>query len=181
MEPLPRIFYERDTVEVARDLLGKPFKRTIGDRIIYGLISETEAYRCDDEACHAYRGLTKRTVPLFGNVGHTYVYLSYGIHFCLNIVARNRETTAAGGVLIRAIIKQSSDQKTQNLICGPGRSTKALSITTHHNGIDVTQGDSELIIGFAPRVPDSLVQITPRIGISKGIDKPWRFYYQSGR
>ena len=176
MKPLPKSFYARETVQVARDLLGKRYHRKIGDTIVSGYIIETEAYRSDDEACHAYKGLTKRTAPLFGHVGQTYVYICYGIHYCLNIVARD-STCLAGGVLIRALYQHTSDQKGGMHIIGPGKLAKSLSITTEHIGIPVIDDSSELIITEAPRVPDSLVNITPRIGISKGTDKLWRFSY----
>lgn len=180
MVPLPISFYARDTVKVARDLLGKSFQRTLGDQILYGYIIETEAYRSDDPACHAFRGLTKRTAPLFGEVGLTYVYLCYGIHYCLNIVARD-STVPAGGVLIRGIYQYSDTKTRQNgtIFDGPGKLAKSLSITTEHIGLNVTHSKSELIISDANIIPDSQVQITPRIGITRGIDNLWRFRIQT--
>ncbi len=168
MALLSRTFYERDTVLVARELLGKQFIRNLGDRVIKGYIVETEAYRLDDEACHAHRGITKRNAPLFGPVGRVYVYQCYGIHYCFNSVARDT-SVAAGGVLIRGVALENSR------IDGPGRTTKALGITLEHTGVDLTDPDSELILLDASPIPDSKVAITPRIGLSKGVDKPWRF------
>jgi len=177
IQPLPREFYNRDTVTVARELLGKPWIRFDGNQHISGIIIETEAYQADDEACHGFKGLTKRSAQLFGEVGLTYVYLSYGIHYCLNVVARDTAKIAAGGVLIRGIYQNNSEKIEGHYIVGPGKSAAALSIRTEHNGIDVTQSSSPLIIGYANSVAEKDVQITPRIGITKNTEKLWRFYY----
>ncbi len=103
VKTIPRTFYERDTVKVARDLLGKKLIRTIGKQTISGIITETEAYRySDDPASHAYRGLTSRNRAMFEQVGKAYVYFTYGMYFCFNVVARNHNF-AAGAVLIRSL------------------------------------------------------------------------------
>src|SRR5579871_3313546 len=101
-QTLPPSFYKRDTVLVAQELLGKYIVSTVHDQLCVGMITETEAYCSDDPACHAYRGKTERNAMLFGDVGHAYIYCSYGLHFCLNVVARH-EDMLAGGVLLRAI------------------------------------------------------------------------------
>lgn len=170
MELLPQSFYNRDTVTVARDLLGKVIARRFGSSTHFYSIVETEAYRSDDPACHAYKGKTSRNRALFGDVGHTYVYICYGIHSCLNIVARDAHVEA-GGVLIRAVLQEASG----NRIEGPGRIGKLLQVTPNHNFIDVTQHDSELFALDAPYIDDTRVSITPRIGISKATDVLWRF------
>ncbi|HKU33887.1 MAG TPA: DNA-3-methyladenine glycosylase, partial [Candidatus Nitrosotalea sp.] len=104
MKILPRSFYCRDTVSVAEDLLGKKLIRQINGKIISGIISETEAYRYrDDPASHSYRGKTERNKAMFGDVGKAYVYFTYGMHYCVNAVAKNKESEA-GAVLIRALV-----------------------------------------------------------------------------
>jgi DNA-3-methyladenine glycosylase len=180
MKPLPRDFYDRDTVSVARELLGKPFVCHLSGRPLYGRIVEVEAYQSDDEACHAYRGKTSRNQALFGPVGHTYVYLCYGIHFCLNIVARNTSKLPAGGVLIRAVAVSDSleDLSTMRRIDGPGKLAKVLNITKAHNSINVTDKASQLVIFDDEPLADAEIVVTKRIGLSKGIDKLWRFLYK---
>ena len=102
MKVLPREFYNRDTVKVAKDLLGKTLVRKIGNKTISGIITETEAYRYkDDPASHAFSGITVRNKIMFGQVGSAYVYFTYGMHFCVNVVARSNNYDA-GAVLIRA-------------------------------------------------------------------------------
>ncbi len=173
LNPLPRSFYERDTVAVARDLLGKVLICSVADVPFIGRIVETEAYRSDDPACHAYRGLTKRNSALFGPVGHSYIYLSYGIHWCMNIVSRP-EGVSAGGVLIRGIEQMSDTNKITRRIDGPGRTGKALQVSLEHNGIDLTQSSSLLCVYDDVYQPAQVLS-TPRIGISQGVDKLWRF------
>lgn len=177
---LPRSFYARDTVIVARELIGHILVRTIGDAHLAGIITETEAYRSDDPACHAFRGKTDRTAPLFGTVGTAYVYISYGMHHCFNIVARSPHQIA-GGVLIRAIIpiigndhmKTMRSMVNEKLLTnGPGKLTQALSITKQHNFLDCTQeGEMYVIQGSSSYHVDA----TPRIGISQAQDALWRF------
>ncbi len=104
IQVIPRQFYKRDTVLVSRELLGKKLVRVIDSTILVGIISETESYRNDDPASHSFIGETERNKSMFGEVGHAYVYISYGIHFCLNAVARDTDKFKAGGALIRSII-----------------------------------------------------------------------------
>src|SRR6478752_2538872 len=102
MKILPPSFYARDTVLVARQLLGKILVRRLNGTILTGMITETEAYCVNDPACHAFKGKTERNQALFGPVGHFYVYFIYGNYFCVNTVARH-PSAEYGGVLIRAI------------------------------------------------------------------------------
>ncbi len=178
---LPRSFYARDTVIVARELIGQILVRITADGIRAGIITETEAYRGDDDpACHAYRGKTNRTAPLFGTVGSAYVYFIYGNHFCFNIVARSSEQRA-GGVLIRAIQpiagidqmkKFRGSMHEKMLTNGPGKLTQALEIAHHHNYLDCTQV-GEIFVSEGQK--QYQVDQTPRIGISHAEDKLWRF------
>ncbi len=178
MTILPRTFYDRDTPLVARDLIGKIIIRRFGNNEFKGVIAETEAYRSDDPACHACRGKTERNSALFGPVGHTYVYLSYGLHYCMNVVARDTKKFPAGGVLIRALIalKDPSREKiSPRLINGPGNVGKALAIDRSYIGIDLTNPDSQIVIAKGEDIDASFIDVTGRIGISVAKDLPWRF------
>ena len=166
MKLLPRSFYERDTVLVAQELLGMMFVRSIEGKVIRATIIETEAYRSDDQSCHAYRGKTQRNASLFGPVGHTYVYCCYGIHHCCNLVARDT-SMAAGGVLIRGIMVDGRK------IEGPGRVAQFLKMDRSHNNLDVTTMGSFLQVVEA--VNQQRIRVTKRIGISKAQELPWRF------
>lgn len=154
---LPRDFYARPTVEVARALLGCLLSfhgRT-------GRIVEVEAYLPQgDEAAHAWRGRTPRTEVLFGEPGHAYVFLNYGVHHCLNVVAEPAGTP--GCVLIRSV---------EGLGNGPGKLTKAAGITLAENGCDLTRGPLAIRSGQPP--PD--IDVARRIGIRRSADLPLRF------
>jgi DNA-3-methyladenine glycosylase len=160
--------------EVARQLIGWTFTFDgVGGRIV-----ETEAYDREDPASHSFSGLTRRNATMFGPPGYLYVYRSYGIHWCLNIVCR--ETGHGAGVLIRAIEPtlgielMHARRKLENvrLLCaGPGRVCQALAISGEHDGLALA---SPLIDMMAPE--DSVDIISgPRIGITKARDVPWRF------
>jgi len=178
---LPREFYSKDTVVVAKNLLGKKLIRRIGRTEISGIITETEAYRHrDDPASHAFRKITDRNKVMFGKVGMSYVYFTYGMHFCFNVTARKPEI-AAGAVLIRAIepekgIKIMQENRCnvnlKNLTNGPAKLTQALEITKDHYGIDLTK-KSKLYIteGIKPEV----IEASPRIGIKEATEKLWNF------
>jgi len=178
---LPREFYSKDTVKVAKNLLGKKIIRKIGRHEISGIITETEAYRHkDDPASHAFRKITERNKIMFENVGLAYVYFTYGMHFCFNVVAKNPKVEA-GAVLIRAIkpekgisIMQENRGNTslKNLANGPAKLTQALAITKEHYGIDITK-NSKLYIseGIKPKK----IIASPRIGIKEATDKLWNF------
>ena len=181
MSILPREFYLRDTVTVAKDILGKRIIRKIGNNTVSGIITETEAYRhTDDPASHAFRKITDRNKVMFGEVGVAYVYFTYGMHYCFNVVARNSKT-AAGAVLIRAIepekgieemIKNRNDVKLQNLTNGPAKIAQALQITKEHYGLDLTKKSMLYITeGIKPKK----VTASPRIGIKEATDKLWNF------
>ena len=181
MTILPREFYSKDTVKVAKNLLGKKIIRKIGRHEISGIITETEAYRHkDDPASHAFRKITERNKIMFENVGLAYVYFTYGMHFCFNVVAKNPKVEA-GAVLIRAIkpekgisIMQENRGNTslKNLANGPAKLTQALAITKEHYGIDITK-NSKLYIseGIKPKK----IIASPRIGIKEATDKLWNF------
>lgn len=179
---LPRSFYDRPTVEVARDLLGK----VIVHGGTSGRIVETEAYvGLHDEAAHASRGLTPRTRVLFGAPGHAYVYFIYGMYYCLNLVAEAEGSP--GCVLIRALEplqgirlmqKRRGVERLEALTSGPGKLTVAMGIDLRLNGADVTRG--------AFTVGEDVVRVEPidegpRIGIRKATDWPLRFWLRGNR
>lgn len=181
MTILPREFYSKDTVAVAKNLLGKRIIRKIGRSKISGIITETEAYgHNDDLSSHACRKITDRNKIMFGDVGFAYVYFTYGIHFCFNVVAKDPKK-AAGAVLIRAIepekgikIMQENRGNTnlKNLVNGPAKLTQALCITKEHHGADLTK-KSKLYI--AEGIKTKRIIASPRIGIIKAVDKMWNF------
>ncbi|WP_373532984.1 DNA-3-methyladenine glycosylase [Vampirovibrio sp.] len=171
---LPAAFFERDTLTVARALLGcQLLKYELSSNAWLACpIVETEAYTEEDPACHAYNRTTGRAAALYGNPGTAYVYLIYGIYDCLNVVTEKQGT--AGAVLFRAVMPPlGSGLKTS----GPGRLTKALRITkSAFNGRALTQWDSGLCLAAGTIYPDEAVVQTTRIGIRKAVDYPWRFY-----
>ena len=181
MTILPREFYSRDTVTVAKNLLGKKIIRKIDKYKISGIITETEAYgHNDDPASHAFRKITDRNRIMFEQVGLAYVYFTYGMHFCFNVVARAPKTKA-GAVLIRAIIPEKGIDVMQenrgnvdlkNLTNGPAKLAQALQITKKDYGADLTK-KSKLYIteGEKPRK----IIASPRIGITKAADRLWNF------
>lgn len=183
MKTLSRSFYARDTVDVARELLGKMLIRKIGNKIISGIITETEAYRYkDDPASHSFSGLTQRNKAMFGPVGIAYVYFTYGMHYCMNAVARNGNYEA-GAVLIRALepkegiqlmIKQRKIDKISNLTNGPAKLTQALQITKKQYGEDLTK-PSSLFITDGIKIKESDIVKRPRVGIKKATDNLWNF------
>jgi DNA-3-methyladenine glycosylase len=187
MKVLSRSFYARDTVDVARDLLGKMLVRKIGNKTISGIITETEAYRFkDDPASHSFSGITERNKAMFGPVGIAYVYFTYGMHYCMNAVARD-DSYDAGAVLIRALepkkglnfmIKQRKIDKLSNLTNGPAKLTQALQITKKQYGEDLTK-QSVLFIADGIKIKESNVVKRPRIGIKKATGNLWNFTIQS--
>lgn len=172
MSRLKKNFYARETVIVAKDLLGCVLCRKYQNNILKGIIVETEAYTQDEPSCHAYNGPTKRSLPLFGEPGLSYVYFTYGMHYCLNVVTDKKNFGSA--VLIRALEPLSKLGKTN----GPALLCKALNITTDLNEISLTVDDSPLWIEKKTICDFDIVQTT-RIGITKATDYPWRFYIKN--
>ena len=182
MTIVPRRFYQRDTVTVAKNLLGKKIIRKIGDQEISGIITETEAYKhSEDPASHAFRKMTDRNKAMFGEVGMAYVYFTYGMYYCFNVVARHPKKKA-GAVLIRAIepekgidtmIKNRNVVNLKNLVNGPAKLAQALEITKEQYGIDLTK-KSSLFITEGIRKPRKILK-SPRVGIREATDKLWNF------
>ena len=180
---LARAFYEQNTLDVARQLLGKYLVRRHPDGTTIGRIVETEAYiGPEDKACHAARGRTARTEIMFGHAGHAYVYMIYGFHYMLNIVTEAADFPAA--VLIRAVeplkgvrLMQSrrGTERLRSLASGPGKLCQAFAIDRALNGNDVC--GRVLYLEDRGDVPPKIIT-TPRIGVDyagKWKLKPWRF------
>lgn len=181
---LKREFYERPTVTVARELLGK----VLVHGPTAGIIVETEAYLGgDDLASHSARGITDRTRVIFGPPGHAYVYFIYGMYECLNLVAE--PAGQPGCVLIRALEplagievmreRRPAARKTEDLASGPGKLTLAMGITRAQNGADVTRGTLVVRTPTEPRRVE--IAVTPRIGIRQCADWPLRFIIRGNK
>jgi DNA-3-methyladenine glycosylase len=170
-------FYKRPVLEVARDLIGC----VVSHKGSAGVIVETEAYHDSEPASHAYIGLTERNRVLFGPAGRAYLYLSYGIHVCLNAVCEAEGVGAA--VLIRALEPvqgielmraRRGLERVQDLCSGPGKLTQALAIGLELNGTDLSAGP--IVIAGTPRAWRGVpVSVDRRIGITKAAELPWRF------
>ncbi|MDO8385437.1 MAG: DNA-3-methyladenine glycosylase [Polaromonas sp.] len=168
------------SASVARQLIGATLLVDgVGGRIV-----ETEAYDREDPASHSFAGPTARNAAMFGPPAHAYVYRSYGIHWCLNIVCR--EEGHGAGVLIRAIeplagldsMRERRGLDDLSLLCaGPGRVGQALGITHAHNGLKMDTPPFELL----PASGHQRVVSGPRIGISKAVAQPWRFGLEGSR
>lgn len=183
--PLGRSFYARPTVTVARDLLGK----VIVHGRASGRIVEVEAYLgLTDLAAHASAGITPRTRVIFGPPGHAYVYLIYGMHECLNLVAE--PSGMAGCVLIRALeplegtdlmhARRPGARRLEDLCSGPGKLTAALGITRALNGADLTR-PGRFYVHELPAGPPIEIAVSQRIGIAKCANWPLRFYIAGNR
>ncbi|HXG74894.1 MAG TPA: DNA-3-methyladenine glycosylase [Candidatus Nitrosotenuis sp.] len=178
---LDREFYAQDTVKVARQLLGKILVRKIGRHIVSGIITETEAYRHkDDPASHAFGNMTDRNKAMFGDVGFAYVYFTYGMHYCMNVVAKSKNYKA-GAVLIRALkpqqgidimIKNRGTDDVANLTNGPAKLTMAMQITKKQYGEDLINSNS-LYITDGIKVRKIIAG--PRVGIRNATDRLWNF------
>jgi DNA-3-methyladenine glycosylase len=201
VKPLPRSFYQRSAVQVAKDLLGKYFVRKLGKNTLVGKIVETEAYREGDPASHSYRGRTRRNEVMFWRGGHLYVYFTYGMHYCANVVTGPEGTGEA--VLIRAVepikgievmrkkrrgstgaaMKGREDAKEnqgvserdpRTLTNGPAKFCQAFGIGRKENGIDLL--GNQIFVTNGENIPPQKRGRSRRIGIRNGKDKPWRFF-----
>ena len=207
MARLLREFYDRDTVAVARDLLGRCLVRRLEDgTVLAGRITETEAYigRCD-KACHAYQyRRTPRTEPLFLAPGHAYIYLIYGMYHCLNFVTEPEGEPAA--VLLRAVTPLAGEEtilrlrygdrpltrfRAKNFLNGPGKVCQGFSLSRAQNGRDLVEGDTLFLcdgpedLGLPPRPPArERIRSGPRIGVDYAEEArafPWRFWLEKER
>jgi DNA-3-methyladenine glycosylase len=185
---LARSFYARPALAVARTLLGRDLVRAFDDETeLRARIVECEAYRQDDPASHSFKGRTARTDVMFGPPGHLYVYVSYGMHVCMNVVTgRDGEGSA---VLLRAAEPLEGVQRMMalrgledpRLLCaGPGRLCQALGISREHDGADLVEGQILRIERGRP-VQEEEVVIGPRVGINVAVEQPWRFLVKGSR
>lgn len=179
MRRLPRSFFARDALEVAPALLHKVL--VVG--ACSGRIVEVEAYRQDDPASHSHRGRTARNATMFGPPGHLYVYFTYGMHHCANVV------TGADGdgqaVLLRAVVPLSGGAEMalrrppgtpyQRLADGPGKLCQAYGLDRSLDGLDLCDPQSTVWIGDDATPPPAQPATTARIGIRHGLDRPWRW------
>ncbi len=189
--PLPRSFYAREPHAVARALLGKLMVRVDGrGRLRVGRIVETEAYHQSDPASHSYIGQTPRNQIMFGPAGYAYVYFTYGMHYCMNVVCQ--QEGEAGAVLLRAMEPvegiaamakargielplQPTTKQLRSLTSGPARLAEAFSIIrTRDNGIDITRKTSGLYFADDGASVSKIITTT-RIGITKAVEKKWRY------
>jgi DNA-3-methyladenine glycosylase len=180
MPRLRKAFFNRSVHEVAPDLIGATFLfRGAG-----GIIVEVEAYHHTDPAAHSYGGQTQRNAVMFGPAGYTYVYRSYGIHWCVNFVCE--PAGSASAVLIRALepieglaaMQRRRRTNDPRLLCsGPGRLTEALGITRAQNGCALDEASFEL------RAREGALDVVagPRIGITKAVEHPWRYGLRGSR
>jgi DNA-3-methyladenine glycosylase len=166
--------------DVARRLLGCILERQLGEELVRVKIVETEAYDQSDVASHSYKGRTPRTDVMFGPSGHLYVYFTYGMHYCCNVVIGDEGHGAA--VLIRAaeplngisLLEQNRHKRGVDVTNGPAKLCQALAIDTSLNGHDLCQSPLRLV--GAPQLASDDVRQSTRIGISRGTDALWRFY-----
>jgi DNA-3-methyladenine glycosylase len=166
--------------DVAPRLLGCLLERELDGQMLRGRIVETEAYDQSDVASHSYKGQTPRTEVMFGSAGHLYVYFTYGMHYCCNIVVGPAGHGSA--VLIRAIeplegqdvMARRRGRSGLELTNGPAKLCQALAIDKTFNGHDLSQPPIRLLAEL-PLAPERIIQTT-RIGISRAQDQPWRFY-----
>jgi DNA-3-methyladenine glycosylase len=171
-----------DAVSAARRLLGAELTRELPGGTARLRIVETEAYDQTDAASHSYSGRTPRTDVMFGPARHLYVYFTYGMHYCMNVVVGPEGYGAA--VLIRAvepvtrsdeiILQQQRLKNGVELTNGPAKLCQALAVDRIMNGHDLAQAPLQLVMSDA--IPDETVITTTRVGISKARDEPWRFY-----
>jgi DNA-3-methyladenine glycosylase len=180
--PLPRSFFARPAEVVAPELLGRVLVRTCPDGTrLAARIVEVEAYAPDDPASHSFRGPTERNRTMFGPPGRLYVYFTYGMHHCMNVVTGPPGEGAA--VLLRAaepleglarMVAHRGVSEPRLLCSGPARLTQAFGVTREHDGADLVRGPELRLLEGEP-VPPERVLVTTRIGINHGTERPWRF------
>ena len=185
---LPRSFFTRPSPEVGPDLLGRILVRRVGEgTLLTARIVEAEAYQEDDPASHSFRGRTNRTEVMFGPPGHAYVYFTYGMHHCMNVVTGSMGEGSA--VLLRAaeplegleeMTRRRGTNDPRALCSGPGRLCQALGIDRAENGLDLVRGRELWLLEGAP-VPPSKISVGSRVGITSGTERPWRFSVRGDR
>lgn len=184
LEPLPRSAFARPATVVASELLGVLLVRDEGAEQTVVRLVETEAYREDDPASHAFGGPTPSRAAMFGPVGHAYVYFTYGMHWCLNVSCEADGVGAA--VLLRAAVPISGRDRIRqrrgdrhaerDLLRGPARLTQGLAVDAELDGVDLLAVDAPLRLARDGwRTDASAVRRGPRVGVRRAADRPWRF------
>ena len=178
---LSESFFGRNTVLVARELLGKQLVRQEGNQRLSGVIIETEAYRGqEDLACHARAGRTPRTEIMFGPPARAYIYFVYGMHWLLNFVTE--DDGFPGAVLIRAIIPEEgleiisqrrNGQPKKQWTNGPAKICQALNINSQLNGINICARNAQVYIENGTGIKSEMIQTSPRVGLNS-VPEPWR-------
>ncbi|MFC4053158.1 DNA-3-methyladenine glycosylase [Actinomadura syzygii] len=181
---LPRDFFDRPVDEVAPALLGQVLRHRTPDGEVAARLTEVEAYAGPlDPASHAYRGRTPRNAVMFGPPGHAYVYFTYGMHFCMNLVCGPEGTSMA--VLLRAgeivageeVARERRPRSSvRDLGRGPARLCQALGIAREQNGLDVCAPDGPLTVHAGEPADPALVRTGPRTGVNGAKEVPWRFW-----
>jgi DNA-3-methyladenine glycosylase len=180
---LARDFYRRSSLEVGPDLLNKLL--VVGDGGRVGRIVEVEAYcGADDPASHAFRGRTPRNATMFGPPGHLYVYFTYGMHFCANVVCG--EEGEASAVLLRGLTPVAgvdemrsarvNCRRDRDLCAGPARLCLALGLGRTFDGADLVTGAQGVVVADDGTPPPTVAAVSGRIGLRVALDRPWRFY-----
>lgn len=185
---LTRKFFIRTVLVVAKDLLGKVLIKKDGNRVLAARIIEVEAYDGKvDKASHSFNGKTKRNEVMFNEGGYFYVYFTYGAHFCCNVVTGKPNNGEA--VLIRAVEpllginkmienrfgrELKSENEIYNLTSGPGKVCKAFGFNKEHSGLNLT--NSSVFIVNQPKLKKNMIGVSKRIGITKSVSLPWRFF-----
>jgi DNA-3-methyladenine glycosylase len=185
---LNKNFFAGEVLTVAKDLLGKSLVKVEKNGILVGKIVEVEAYHGDiDEASHSFRGKTKRNEIMFESGGYLYVYFTYGAHFCCNVVTGRKGQGTA--ILIRAVEpisgiermiknrfgrKLKNEKEIFNLTSGPGKVCAAFGINRNHSGTDLT--GEKIFLLQNKKIKNSEIGISKRIGITRSVDLPWRFF-----
>jgi DNA-3-methyladenine glycosylase len=185
---IPKYFFNRSTIEIAKALLGIYLIHETDKERFVGKIVETEAYLKDDPACHASRGMTERNKTMFEKAGTAYVYFTYGMHHCFNVVTNNKGIGEAA--LIRAIEPieginlMKKNRKTNdiyNLCSGPAKLTQAFQISRKEDGVDLLNENSKLRLIMPSEKEKIEIVAAKRIGISQAKDKLYRFYVKGSR
>ncbi len=182
---LPQSFFQQNAEDLAPQLLGKLLVHETSEGVTSGIIVETEAYSQGDAASHSCNGITPRTKVMFESGGYAYVYFTYGMHYCFNVVSGPKDHGQA--VLIRAIepvdgielmMRRRNKEDDKILTNGPAKMVQAMGITKTDYGVPLFEGKLR-IEEYGGSTPD--VMIGPRVGISKAVDVPWRFWIKGNR
>ena len=180
MKSLAKSFFKQDTLEIAKALLGCYLINNTKEGKVIGRIVETEAYLANDPASHSFKGKTRRNQAMFGPPGRAYVYFTYGMHHCFNVVTAKEGIGEA--VLIRALepvfgielMKKRRKMENIGTLCdGPAKLVQAMGISKEHNGLDIIKG--KLRLRKENKIKEDIIT-AKRIGLSRGEHLPYRFY-----